>query len=306
MVATIVLNQSNIVPDGKNNTLVYKFPNSVAFPNHEIAIQNITMYYAWENINSSPLANNTFSYTWVSGTTSTTYDIVIPNGLYEVSDLNFYLQFQFIKNGTYLINPAGDNVYYAEVLINPNRYAVQINTFPVPTSLPTGWTAPTASIPAGTAGWVGFPTTTFNPQLTIPNNLNKILGFSTPNPFQTSLNSGVGTNLSYISNVAPQVQPNSSVYLAISNIANKYAIPNSIIYSLSPSVAFGEQINEFPPQFAWNKLLSGTYNELRIQILGIDFQPLTILDPNMTIVLVIRDTKDLGLQELVSTASGGK
>lgn len=306
MVATIVLNQSNIVPDGKNNSLVYKFPNSVSFPNHEIAVQNITMYYSWENINSAPLANNTFSYAWVSGTTTTTYSITIPSGLYEVSDLNYYLQYQFIKNGTYLINSSGQNVYYAEFLINSNRYAVQINTFPVPTTLPTGWSVPVASTSAGTAGWVGFPTTTFNPLLTIPANLNKILGFTTPTPFTTSLNSGVGTNLSYISNVAPQVQPNSSVYVSISNIANKYAIPNSIIYSLSPSVAFGEQINEYPPQFAWNKLLSGTYNELRLQILGIDFQPLTILDPNMTIVLVIRDTKDLGLHGLGDIISGGK
>lgn len=306
MVATIVLNQSNIVPDGKNNTLVYKFPNSVSFPHHEIAVQNITMYYSWENINANPLANNVFSYTWVAGAVSTTYNIVIPNGLYEVADLNFYLQYIFIQNGTYLINTAGENVYYAEFLVNPNRYAVQINTFPVPTALPVGWSVPVADPASGTAGWVGFPLTTFNPQLTIPNNLNKILGFTTPNPFQTSLNTGVGTNLSYLSNTSPQVQPNSSVYLAISNIANKYAIPNSIIYSLSPSVAFGEQINEFPPQFAFNKLLSGTYNEIRLQILGIDFQPLTILDPNMTIVLVIRDTKDLGIQDLVSTASGGK
>lgn len=306
MVATIVLNQANIVPDGKNNSLVYKFPNSVSFPNHEIAVQNITMYYSWENINSAPLANNTFSYVWVSGTTSTTYSITIPSGLYEVSDLNYYLQYKFIQNGTYLINSAGQNVYYAEFLINAQRYAVQINTFPVPTTLPAGWSVPVASPSAGTAGWVGFPTTTFNPQLIIPANLNKILGFTTPIPYTTSLNSGVGTNLSYISNTAPQVQPNSSVYVSISNIANKYAIPNSIIYSLSPSVAFGEQINEYPPQFAWNKLLSGTYNELRIQILGIDFQPLTILDPNMTIVLVIRDTKDIGFHGLGDIISGGK
>ena len=236
MVATIVLNQSNIVADGNNNTLVYKFPNSVSFPNHEIAIQNITMYYAWENINAYPLSNNTFSYTWVVGTTSTTYSITIPSGLYEVADLNNYLQYIFIQNGTYLINSTGQNVYYAEFLVNPNRYAVQINTFPVPTSLPSGWTAPVASPSAGTAGWVGFPTTTFNPQITIPNNLNKILGFTSPVPFQTSLNSGVGTNLSYVSNTAPQVQPNSSIYFSISNIANKYAIPNSIIYSLSPAV----------------------------------------------------------------------
>lgn len=324
MVATIVLNQSNIVPDGNNNTLVYKFPNSVSFPNHEISIQNITMYYAWENINPLPLQNNIFSYTWVIGAVPTTYNLVVPAGLYEVSDLNFFLQYSFIQNGTYLINNAGENVYYAEFIINPNRYAVQINTYPVPTSVDwtfnaitgiwtgnagtayAGWTTPVADPAGGTAGWVGFPNTTFNPQLTIPDNLNKLLGFTIPNPFQTSLNSGVGTNLSYLSNTAPQVQPNSSIYFAISNIANKYAIPNSIIYSLSPSVAFGEQIREIPPQFAWNKLLSGTYNELRLQILGLNFQPIKILDPNMTIVLVIRDTKDLGLQELVSTASGGK
>lgn len=306
MVATIVLNQSNIVPNGLNNTLVYRFPNSVSFPNHEIAIQNISMYYAWENINASPLANNTFSYDWVSGGTTTTYSITIPSGLYEVADLNYYLQYEFIRNGTYLINGAGKNVYYAEFLINAQQYAVQINTFPVPTTLPSGFSVPVADPASGSAGWVGFPTTTFNPSLSIPANFNKVLGFTTPTPFITGLNSGVGTNLSFVSNTAPQVQPNSSIYLSLSNIANKYAIPNSIIYSLSPSVRFGSQINEYPPQFAWNKLLSGTYNELRLQFLGIDFSPLTILDPNMTIVLVIRDTKDFGLGDLGELKSGGK
>jgi len=306
MVATIVLNQNNIVANGQNNTLVYKFPNSVSFPHHEIAIQNVNMYYSWENINSSPLANNTFSYQWTNGATTLTYSITIPAGLYEVADLNFLLQYEFIKNGTYLINASGQNVYYAEFLINANLYAVQINTFPVPTTLPSGFSIPVADPASGSAGWVGFPTTTFNPSLIIPANLNAILGFTTPVPFTTPLNSGVGTNLSFTSNTAPQVQPNSSVYLAISNIQNKYAIPNSIIYSLSPRVGFGEQINEYPPQFAWNKLLSGTYNELRLQILGINFQPLTILDPNMTIVLVIRDTKDMGLGDLGDRLSGGK
>jgi hypothetical protein len=306
MVATIVLNQSNIVPDGNNNTLVYRFPNSVSFPHHEIAVQNITMYYSWENINPVPLANNTFSYRWTAAAITTTYNITIPRGLYEVADLNNYLQFIFIQNGTYLINASGQNVYYAEFIVNPNRYAIQINTFPVPTALPVGWSVPVADPASGAAAWVGFPLATFNPSLSIGANLNAILGFTTPVPFTTPLNSGVGTNLSFLSNVSPQVQPNSSVYLAISNIANKYSIPNSIIYSVSPNVAFGEQIRETPPQFAWNKLLSGTYNELRVAFLGIDFNALTILDPNMTIVLVIRDTKDMGIQDLISTSVGGK
>ena len=262
------------------------------------------MYYSWSNINASPLANNVFQYQWTAGAVTTTYTLTIPDGLYEVSDLNYFLQFNFIKNGTYLINSSGQNVYYAEFVVNPNQYAVQINTFPVPTALPAGWTAPVANPAAGTLGWVGFPLVTFNPSIILPANFNQVLGYTAG--FSTSLNVGVGTNLSYLSSTAPQVQPNSSVYLAISNIANKYAIPNSIIYSVSPKVAFGEQISDTPPQFAWNKLLSGTYNEIRLQILGINYQPIKILDPNMTIVLVIRDTKDLGLQELMTTASAGK
>ena len=67
---TIVLNQTNIVGTG-NNTLIYKFPNSILFDNHEVAVQSISMYYSWQNINASPLANNTFTYTWIVGITST-------------------------------------------------------------------------------------------------------------------------------------------------------------------------------------------------------------------------------------------
>lgn len=304
MVATIILNQSNLLPDGQNNKLVYQFPNSVQFPNHEIAVQSVNMYYSWSNVNQSPLNNYNFSYQWTAGAITTTYQVNLPNGLYEIADINAYLQFVAIQNGTYLINPAGDNVYYMELIVNPTSYAIQVNTFPVPTALPMGWSVPVADPAAGTAGWVGFPLATFNPNLTFPANFNQLIGFAAG--FSTGLNAGVGTNLSFLSTTAPQVQPNSSVYLSISNIQNKYAIPSSIIYSLSPAVSFGEQINEYPPQFAWNRLLAGTYNEIRLTFLGVDKQPIPILDPNMTIVLVIRDMKELGLQDLVSTATGGK
>ena len=39
MVATVVMNPTNVVQDGLNNKLEYSFPNSVSFPNHEIAVQ---------------------------------------------------------------------------------------------------------------------------------------------------------------------------------------------------------------------------------------------------------------------------
>ena len=42
----------------------------------------------------------------------------------------------------------------------------------------------------------------------------------------------------------------------------------------------------------WNKMIDGTYNQIRVQILGIDKQPILMNDPNMTIMLTIRDKNE--------------
>jgi hypothetical protein len=196
-----------------------------------------------------------------------------------------------IQNGHYLRDSTGNNVYYAEFAVNPSRYAVQINTFLFPTALPVGFTNP--------AG-VAFPPQSFNPIITLPANINKIFGFVAGFATDQNLNNTyvapVGSayisklangTISYISTVAPQVQPNSSVLLNISNIDNAYAQPTGIIYTIVPNVGIGELISEKPPQFSWNKMLNGTYNELRITILGTDLQPITVNDPAMTIILCI-------------------
>lgn len=287
MVATVVLNSTNIVGTG-NNQLVYTFPNSVSFPNHLIAVQSVNMYYAWANVNASPLNNNKFSYSWTVGATVTTFTLTVPDGLYEVSDLNYFLQFNMIKNGTYLINAAGENVYFAEFIVNPNLYSVQINTYPVPTSLPAGFTAPVASIAEGTAAFVGFPTVSITPIITLIGNFAQLFGYV--NGFATTTSTTL--NLSFNSSTAPNIQPNSSLYLSLSNISNKYAVPSSIIYNITPNVGFGEQIHDRPPEYGWNKLIEGTYNQLRVQLLGHDFAPVQMLDPNMTIVLVIKEDTD--------------
>jgi len=290
---TIVLNRANLVPDGQNNKMVYQFPSSVEFKDSYIALSQISIYYSWYNI-STALNNNILKYTWVVGTTTTTYTITIPNGLYEISRLNELLQFALIQNGHYLVNASNQNVYYLEMVVNPARYAVQLNTFLVPTSLPSGYTQP--------ASWSGYATQTFNPQFILPANVNRILGFI-PN-FTTNANTNnayippandeyeaklANGTLSYISTSAPDVQPNSSVLVSISNIDNAYAQPTSIIYSIVPSVAIGALISEKVPQFAWNKLINGTYNQLRVTFLGTDLNPIVINDPSITILLVIKN-----------------
>jgi len=294
---TIVLNTSNLVNDGQNNKLVYSFPGSVVFKDSYVALSQINMYYSWYNI-STLLQNNILQYSWVVGALTSIITIIIPDGLYEVETLNELLQFVMITNGHYLIDSAGMNVYYAELLVNPSRYAVQINTFLFPTALPAGFTAP--------ATFPGFPLLTFNPQIITPFAVNELLGFAVgfttdantsnlfvPPPNQDLISKLANGTLSYLSSVAPNVQPNSSILVAVSNIDNQYANPSSILYSVVPSVGFGQLISEKPPQYAFNKLIDGTYNQIRMTFLGTNLQPIKINDPNMTIILVFKDKNEV-------------
>ena len=285
---TIVLNQSNILAGSNNSTLVYNFPTSVRFDNHQIAVQSVNMYYSWQNINSTSLKNNTFTYTWVVGATTTTYTVNIPAGLYEISDINSFLQYTFIQRGQYLINATGQYVYYAEFLVNPNTYAVNIITYPVPTSLPSGWVLPVANIQTGAVAFVGFPTQTFNPLITIPANFSLIVGYATN--FATSQNTGLNTILTYTSSISPQVQPNPTALMTISNISNEYSSPSSVIHSIVPDVGFGELIRSVPNEYCFCRLLKGTISSLFVRFVGQDSNSLAILDPNMTIILLIRET----------------
>ena len=220
--------------------------------------------------------------------------------MYQISTLNDLLQFNMINNGDYLIETAsGDYVYYAEFILNVTRYAVQINTYLVPTVLPVGYSSPTI--------FSGLPAVVCNPIITLPAKFNAIMGyvvgFVTDNnignppgiPATTTYVSKNKTGtISYVSTSARNLQPNSSIYFSLSNINNPYSVPSSIIYSLVSTGDVGALILERPPQFAFNKMIDGTYNELRLSFLGQDLTPVIIQDPTMTILLVIRDKDDVG------------
>ena len=293
----LVLNSNNLIPDGQNNKLVYRFPNSVKLTDKFIAVSSISMYYSWFNITLAN-ANNYFTFTWTSGAVTTTYTITLPDGFYEITTINDYIQWFCIQNNLYW-TIGGVNYYPFEMLVNATRYAIQINTYLIPIALPVG-----ATVPIGFPGW---PAVQQNSVITIPSNFNVIIGYTVG--FQTNANlnnlytpstdpnslvakNSVGT-LSYISSTAPNVQPFNNVLFSISNINNPYSQPSSIIYSLNPNVNVGQQIFETPPNFMWNKMIDGTYNEIRLTLLSNNLQPLLIRDSNMTILLTIRD-KDEG------------
>ena len=299
MSSTIVLNQTNIVAQD-NNVLEYSFPSSAKFDKHEICIESVSMYYSWQNVNANPLQNNKFQYQWYGSSGLTTHIITIPDGLYNLKDINALLQFEFIKNGHYLVTNSGQYHYFADIIVNSATYSFQINTYPLPTSSQfydtsgdyVGYSIPTANAKTGASGWAGFHTDNFNPNIKmIPSGrFSELVGYA--DTFETGLNTGTATskntNLSFNSTTSPKITPNFNLFLAISNIDNVYSNPSTIIHSISPSVGFGMQIIDRPSEFAWNRLISGSYSKLRVQILGSDKQPIRILDPEMCIVLLIK------------------
>jgi len=279
MVNTIILKSDNITDTAKNSTFQYNFPNSIQFKNMELALISASLYYTWFNI-SNELDNRTFSYQYVVGASTITRTITLDEGLYEISDINKALQFDFIDAGLYLVNADGDNVYYAEFLVNTVRNSVDIITYAVPTSLPAGFTQP--------ANWVGYPTTTYNPNIRMSSKFNEIVGYSAN--FESGLSSGVGTTLQFNSTQAPNVNPNSSVLVECNIIDNPFGNPAGIIFAIVPNVGVGSLISVNPPEYAFNKIKDGVYNNLRIRLLNKDtLQPLTIQDGEITILLGIRE-----------------
>jgi len=285
------MSSSNIVGTG-NNTLVYDIPTSATFRDDYIAVASVAIYYSWFNI-SAELGNNTFSYRWdsVGGTT----DITIPDGLYEVSTLNDFLQSEFIRLGHYLVEDATQqNVYFGEFIVNPAQYVVQINTYSIPTAVPVGYTAGTP---------LTFPRTTLQTLgITLGSGLGTLLGFTGANlTINPVLALPQFTQESFQSNVSPNIQPNSTVLISVDGVDNPYASPTGVIYAFSPNVGIGEIIIEKPPQLCWVRIREGQARQLTLRLLGsANNAPLKIQDPAMTIILAIADEQEaLGFKRSV-------
>ena len=281
---TLVLNKDNLVADGKNSTLVYKFPTSVEFKDEQLAIAQLQLYYSWENINASPLNNNSFQYQFPTAAGGyTTHTITIPNGLYEISDINYYLQSQMINNNHYLVNSSGQNVYYLELKVSPTDYAIAANMYSVPTSLPTDFTNP-ASMPFSAGGQ------TTKLIVLSTNKFSETIGFNAGTyPASTQTTDQTQKSSDFTPRNIPSVQPNRNIIVTCTGINNPYANPQTKIFSIAPNVAIGGYIDYSPPEFLYNDLANGFFNELRIQLLDKEGVPLTILDPDITILLTIRN-----------------
>ena len=280
---TVILNTSNAVV-GDNSKYTYKFPvGSVNFKNEQVAVASVSMYYSWFNITASN-GNNTYSYYFPSGATETLFGpYTILDGFYTISQLNSYIQNQMVSNGHYLIDSNGNNVYYLELTTNSTYYAIQVNLFPVPTSLPSGYSSP--------SNWVGYPSVGNTPRYVVSNNnITKLLGLNSgsyPSSITTSTTSQLST-------FTPQVTPVQSIIVSCSLVRNIYSNPNNLIYAFAPSgTTFGSLISVQPSgQLSFVDAYDGPYTEISIQFLDQTFSPLKILDTNLVIMLTLKNKNE--------------
>jgi len=279
---TLILNQNNVVNNSLNDTYTYQFPNgAVNFHNDQVAVASISIYFSWYNITSattgSQYNNNTYQYIWTDGSGSSTYTVTMPDGYYEVTTLNAYLQSQMVDNGHYLVDAGGDFVYYLEIVANPTYYGVQLNCFALPTALPSGWTNPAS---------ISLPATASTPQFVIlsTNNFQTVIGFA-PGTYPTAVQA---TNYQVLSTTTPQLTPVSSLIMTCTLLNNSYALPNTLLYSFNvEGTRFGGLYTLNTPQFSFVDIVDGQYTNFTIQFFDQNLRRIAINDDNIVVMLVI-------------------
>ncbi len=268
----IILNSSNVT-NSTNSQYRFNFisGNFTVKENSQICISQIQIPYSWFNITSA-YNNNIFRFTDWLGTVRT---ITLPDGFYTISDLNNFMEIYFINNGLYLVNDVGKNIYYFSIYTNAQYYRNQFLFYPVPTSLPVGWSLG--------LGWIGFPAVLTCPSVTILNN-----NFTIYSGFNAGTYGGGGVSLSILSQNVPLGSNVNSLVIRCNLVQNSVSFPTDVLDSFPVEGVFGANINYKPPFEKWVKIDKGTYNSLLITINDQNFNNVNILDNNLTISLLLK------------------
>jgi hypothetical protein len=272
----IVLTSSN---RASSNSFKVNLSTTIDLSSYDVSVGQAFIYYSWFNINAQPLNNNRFTLTIPRNGGSDTLAITIPDGAYNISDLNNYLQFRLIQGGYYITNnSSGVNTYYAAFEINPTNYKVQFNTSPLPTSLPAGFTSAGMTFPASANQHY---------QMTVAsdNNFKDIIGFNAGTYPAVATN--VGTVSSESQNI-PNVNPISSVQMRLSCVYNPFSSNSQLLHVFTNQGSRIGEIIDASPNYEQFVSCTGSHRELTLSFYDQLGNPLDVLDSNLTIKLVFK------------------
>lgn len=272
----LIVNQSHLVT-GTTNTYKYDFSSNVDMSNIDIGLGSASLFFSWQNITSIK-TNNQFSIIHPTLAGSTTLVLTLPDGGYNISDINSFIRWYLIQNGYYIQNSTtGEQTVYCELRVNPSIYKVEFVSYPLPTSLPAGYTAGSA---------ITFPATAKGPQLIVTQpNFGTVIGFAT-GTFPAVQPTVVTTT---VSTITPQVSDVTNIILTLDSANNPFAPNSRVIHSISPAgVNYGSLINSEPNEVSWVPQQSGWRQSITIQLTDQLLRPITQIDTDVTIKLLMR------------------
>jgi hypothetical protein len=264
------------------NTYALSLPNTVDLNNFSVAVGNAYIYYSWYNVNSYPLNNNQFTLS-IPGMTDQI--ITLPDGAYNIADLNNYLQYFFIQNGLFITNnTSGLNTYYASFTISPTSYAVQFTTNVIPASLPSGYTT------GGTNMTNAFTNSNNlkHMQITISstNDFKDIVGFNAGT--YPSSSTGNPATFTKNSDYTPNVNPINAIQMRLSCAYNTFSSNTTLIHVFTNrDASVGEQIDASPQELQFVPCI-GSHKEIILTFYDQAGRILNILDPNLVIKLIFK------------------
>ena len=273
----LIITKNNLVA-GSTNTYRYNFSSNVDMSNIDIGLGSASIWFSWRNITSAK-SNNQFTIIHPATlATNVTLNLTIPDGGYNISDINNYLRYYLVNNGYFIQNNStGEQVVYCKFQVNPSTYTVEFISYPLPTSLPSGFTAGSA---------ITFPSTTRAPQLTVnQTGFGTVIGFALgtfPSSQQTILTTSASTLVPVVSDV-------TNVVLTLDSAMNPFAPNSKVIHSISPAgYAYASLIKSEPNEISWVPQQSGWRQSITIQLVNQNLIPLEQYDTDLTIKLLLR------------------
>lgn len=272
----LIITKNNLVA-GSTNTYRYNFSSNVDMGNIDIGLGSASIWFSWRNITAAK-SNNQFSIIHPTTAGNTTLNLTIPDGGYNISDINNYLRYYLVNNGYYIQNNSTqEQIVYAKFQVNPSTYTVEFVSYPMPTALPAGFTAGSA---------ITFPLTTRAPQLIVNQvNFGTVIGFALgtfPAVQQTILTTTA-------SSLVPVVSDITNVVLTLDSAMNPFAPNSKVIHSISPAgFAYASLIKSEPSEISWVPQQSGWRQSITIQLVNQNLIPIEQYDTDLTIKLLLR------------------
>lgn len=276
----IIVDSTNYI---NNNTFKIDLSSTTDLSDYGVSVADCYVYYSWYNINSN-LGNNQFTLTIPTSGASTNLNVVIPDGAYNITDLNNFLQFTLIAGGYYIYDTTTlENTYYIAFALSPTSYSVQLTTTSLPTSLPAGYTS----------GGMTFPgSSNQHYQLTISsaNTFKDIIGYDAGTYPSSATYSGEYTK---DSDYTPNVSPISAIQIRLSCLYNPFSSNSQLLHVFTNAGSRVGEIIDGSANYESFVPCIGMHKELTLTFYDQLGRVLNLLDSNITIKLNFKKIKNL-------------